>query len=149
MIAKIEKVVAAGTSIVCATCRHFWEARDKSRPNCGEKCGGPIAGKDFPQYKGPLNGDRLRDWCFVCGQDSGYGLKIPESSRIIGVCEAHLEYLVRLRPSKDTRSRGSLFATDGDTTIQVHRLIRSPKKTLIEEIYEVEKYFAEKEGRTF
>lgn len=74
----------------------------------GEDCGGPIAGRAFPLYEGPLNLATLASHCFRCGQGplrASLGDKIIEMpadpGRMLGICKRHLPILDRLVPLKE------------------------------------------------
>jgi len=87
-------IVQERVSPVCATCVHFWTARDQKAPNCGQDCGGPIAGNDFPMYSGPMT--QFDRFCFACPSPADYAVKSPGTKRPIGLCKVHLGHLDRL-----------------------------------------------------
>lgn len=98
--AKIGNAVSKGLSIVCATCKHYWKARDTGVPGdkCLSKkpCSSPLGGGDFREYDGPITD--LTRWCFVCGDSSNYAVSCGESFRPVGVCSTHLSYFLTLEP---------------------------------------------------
>lgn len=96
----IDQAIREKVSAVCAQCVLFWRARAKGLSSCGQDCGGPISGRDFPQYQGSIT--VFDSFCFVCRDDSVCCVKIPESSRQFGVCKRHLRFLDALRPVDDT-----------------------------------------------
>ena len=67
---------------VCAWCEHWHNAIDNgSNIGCGKECGGPVVGKGFPLYKGPID---LSKYCFICGNDATSCVRI--GGKLIGVC---------------------------------------------------------------
>jgi hypothetical protein len=147
--AKVGLAVQGGLSVVCATCVMYWRARDVGLPEpaCLAKdgCGSPLKGGDFHEYSGPMTD--FGRWCFVCGTDAAYGIRVQGKTRTIGMCGDHLRYLTELRPvdAVDFLLQGELRSDS--TTVPIERLRLPKKKTLGQVIYEVESYFAEKSGR--
>lgn len=127
--AKIGLAVQQGLNVICATCEHYWDAKDRGAELCGKSCGGPVAGKAFPAYKGPIRD--MSAQCFVCGEGTVFLVRHP--ARRFGVCSRH-ERMVRSWCDK--------FLIQFD---QVEAL-PFKKKTLREAIAEVENHYAEKEG---
>lgn len=152
-VAKIGKAVSSGLSVVCATCNRYWEARDKGIPGtqCLAKsdCGSPLKGDDFHEYKGIITD--LARWCFVCGNDSRFGIRLQHRRRVIGVCEDHIKLLNELRPVDKidmVYSRIVADIHDGNTAIPVENLVKkSNKKSLVAAILEVEGYYASKRAK--
>jgi len=76
-------------NFVCSWCEHLHNAVDRSSGEnisvCGEKCGGPLAGKAFPEYKGPLGGN-LSGACFLCGGEPTASVSI--GGGMLGICES-------------------------------------------------------------
>lgn len=128
--AKIALAVQNGLSVVCATCEHYWFAKDKQAPWCGKDCGGPVRGLAFPWYKGPIA--NMAAQCFVCGDTTSHLAK--HRSRFLGVCEHH---------------RDLVSAWCEERSIPFDRVVREPikKRSLGQAIHEVELYYAAKEGR--
>ena len=93
---RVRAAVVAGLSPVCGTCSHYWTAQDKGAALCGKDCSGPIAGKAFPEYSGPMT--NFERFCFACTSDSDYGIRQPNEDRVIGVCQKHLKLLDRYVP---------------------------------------------------
>ncbi len=107
-------------------------------------CGSPLKGDDFHEYSGPI--DDFGRWCFVCGEDATHGVRVKGRVRSVGMCTNHLKYLTELR-SVDAIDVAVQSEVRGPrTTVGVERLIQSKKKTLGQSIYEVESYFAKKNG---
>jgi len=136
----IRSVVAKGVSSVCATCSRFWKGRDVGLPfpSCTAErpCGGPIAGLDFPEYDGPLT--EFDRFCFVCGGTGVYGVKIPNRTKVIGMCRPHLSLLDRLCVEDEGTSPIEVHSAKGIIIPIGGRLTR---RTLVEEIYETELQF--------
>ena len=128
-VAKVGLAVQQGLNVICATCEHYWTAHDKGADTCGMSCGGPIAGKAFPAYKGPIRD--MSAQCFVCGEGTVFLARHP--ARKFGVCEKHANMV---------RSWCEKFF------LPFEQVENTPfkKKTLREAIMEVETYYAEKEG---
>jgi len=61
-----------GFPITCATCEHLHRAWEKDAPDCGKTatCGGPIFGRNYPDYKGLLTAQAMEKLCLVCGTDN-------------------------------------------------------------------------------
>lgn len=141
--AKVGLAVQNGLSTVCATCNRYWEARDRHlpEPQCLAKdgCGSPLKGDDFHEYDGPMT--NFERWCFVCGDDSRFGVRVHGRERIVGVCERHVQWLAELRPTAGQDV--AAHELRGPTS-----LLRTPstKKTLAQAIFEVEDYYAKKSG---
>lgn len=143
---KIGLAVQKGLSVVCATCERYWEGRDKGlpEPRCAtpRPCGSPLAGKEFPEYKGPITS--FERWCFVCGQNARYGIRLPGGKRTFALCKEHIGLLNEIEPvgldkSVEPEVRA---ARDGDERL----LIKVEKKSLAAAIAEVEAHYAKKDG---
>ena len=95
--------VAAGLSVVCSTCKKWKDSVDRGLPKCLalDGCGSPIVGDTFHEYDGPIV-DFLR-LCFVCGQPSTKGIRVKGHARLIGACEKHVEYVVKMAPKEPRR----------------------------------------------
>lgn len=93
-LGEVRLVMADGLSFVCATCRHYWEARKNGVPGhqCAatNPCGSPLRKDVFSEYDGPLRDD-LMNICFVCGERSKYGLAVKGKKKVVGVCLEHLK----------------------------------------------------------
>lgn len=145
--AKVGLAVSSGLSMVCATCQKYWTARERGipEPKClaVDGCCSPIGGGDFHEYEGPIT-DFAR-WCFVCGLESRYGIKAGSRPRVVGVCSDHVKWLAELEPV-DVPNAVGLEIVNGHGSVNLARLMRRPK-SLAQTIYEVEKTFADKEGK--
>lgn len=97
---RIRLAVASGVSAVCATCRLYWDGRERGLPDskCTTRhpCGSPFAGMTFPEYVGPMT-DFAR-FCFVCGANATHGVKVREDPRVLGMCSRHLDMLGKVEP---------------------------------------------------
>lgn len=92
------EVEGKGVSVICGTCQHYWNARERGIPGTGcmgrAGCGSPMAGDAFFDYDGPFTEEHMAQHCFVCNHPSVYGMVVVGKKRIIGVCEAHLDLVV-------------------------------------------------------
>jgi len=93
--------MANGVSFVCATCEKFWWGADRGLDGCKAvydktPCSGPLGGRGFPQYEGPLKGNLLA-FCFATGQPSTVAVTTPDSL-MVGASEKGLEVLMRYSP---------------------------------------------------
>ncbi len=137
-VVKVIEARKQGYGIVCTTCEHFWIARDAQRARCGKACGGPISGKDFPHYRGPL--PNFETWCFVCGAASDYGVKVDGSLRFVGVCKEHLRLLDTVRLS-GREANYTLVRSGGFVPLEA---VQEPTKpTLMQAIVQTELEWAE------
>jgi hypothetical protein len=140
---KVMGAVQKGLSIVCATCRHYWRAKDAGLDGCGKTCAGPISGDNFPLYDGELP-DLLR-FCFVCGRDSEHALQIGQKPKKVGVCAVHLNFLTELLPKDAAPQLGPVYASKGTEMLRVERIVRKPEKTLVGQMIEQEKAWQEED----
>jgi len=64
-----EAALKGGYPITCATCEHLLAAFTADAPDCGQMltCGGPIFGRDYPNYVGPLQKEHYDKICLKCG----------------------------------------------------------------------------------
>lgn len=97
---RVGLAIQRGVSIVCATCKRYWEGRARRlpEPKCTavRPCGSPLAALTFPEYDGPMTD--FAQWCFVCGGRATKGVKVREESRIIGMCDEHVQWLGKVEP---------------------------------------------------
>lgn len=91
----IETALKEGNPITCATCVHFFEARAKGLDTCGKTlCGGPIIGRDFPEYKGQIPRNKFSEICLLCGSGILYcHMVVPGKDQRFGLCLAHKDAL--------------------------------------------------------
>lgn len=142
-LAKVGLAVQSGLSSVCATCRLYWEARDRGlpEPKCLAKdgCGSPLKGDDFHEYAGPIT--NFERWCFACGRDSKFGVRVQGRERLVGVCEEHVKWLDELRPVDSFELPGREVRGG---PVPTGRLLG--RKTVAQAILEVEEFYAKKDG---
>lgn len=150
-VARIGLAVQSGVSIVCATCKKYWEGREKGlpEPRCTVvlPCGSPFAALTFPEYDGPIS-DFTR-WCFVCGARATKGVKVREEPRVVGMCDAHVRLLGELEPVS-LKLNGNALVDIIDRhvgRISPDKFFGQPKRTLSQVIAETEKEFAD-EGKS-
>ena len=124
---------AHGVSFVCATCDRYWDGRRRRLPGyqCTTTvpCGGPIAGKVFPEYKGPVTD--LTTVCFVCGQEATHGVRPHGDTKAVGCCEKHLKLVEEFR-LKDTNppAMGAEASQGGKDFVPLEVVLRQRKRLL-------------------
>jgi len=98
---KAEQAVKSGLAAICAWCEHYWIARDLKPENhsgCVRyECGGPLAHKAFPSYKGPWS--PKAKFCFLCGKSADAMVDIHHHGEL-GVCGEHIQKLKELLAEK-------------------------------------------------
>jgi hypothetical protein len=139
----VEAAVRSGLSAVCATCRRYWEGRERGlpEPRCTAQsgCGSPLAGGDFHEYDGPIT--EFDRWCFVCSGDSKYGVRAKGKKRLFGVCEEHVRLLHDLKPV-DAQVSAPILKTASGEELRPAPVV--PQKSLAAAIAAAEKEFAAK-----
>lgn len=129
--------MSRGLSAVCATCKRYWEARERNIPGdvCTTKtrCGSPISGDTFSNYDGPLK-SRLSDWCFVCAQPSEFALRVGAHPRLVGACKTHVGFVAQFRAVGGATAQIELRNSNGLVSSSA-----PPKKTLMQAISEYER----------
>ena len=85
-----KEALALGFPITCATCEYLHRAWDTSAADCGrtQTCGGPLFGKDFPDYKGPIKRNSLPQLCLICGSQD-IRLHVVVGTSRFGLCDRH------------------------------------------------------------
>jgi len=79
-----KREIDRGLTAICAWCEHLHNARRGKVWTCGRSdCGGPLVGRAFPDYKGPMEG-RLSSFCFLCGESADAAVEI--NGGMLGVC---------------------------------------------------------------
>lgn len=67
----IEKSLANGYNIFCATCVNLYQGREKGVNGCVEalnnECSGPLKVDTFPKYDGLIPRERFDEICLLCG----------------------------------------------------------------------------------
>jgi hypothetical protein len=117
---EVRAALAEGYPLVCATCQHLWDGRQKGLPTCtmpSKTCAGPSAGRVFHDYKGPLN-LTASTFCFVCGDQPDTEVRVNamaedssemrtlKTSRKFGICQKHDWVLKNLRASYPVTHEG-------------------------------------------
>jgi len=67
-----ESALEGGYPITCATCEHLKDAFDSNASDCGHNltCGGPIFGRAYPNYVGPIRPETYDKFCLKCGSST-------------------------------------------------------------------------------
>ncbi len=104
-----------GFPITCATCEHLKTAFDTDADDCGKMltCGGPIFGRSYPDYVGPLRSEHYDRLCLKCGSTE-VAYHVYGSISRFGLCFKH---------------RGILDRVDGPGT-QRPTVVRVPGRSL-------------------
>lgn len=135
----VEAVVKSGLSAVCATCRRYWEGRERGlpEPRCTSVsgCGSPLAGGDFHEYDGPIS--EFDRWCFVCSADAKYGVRAKGKKRLFGVCDAHVRLLHDLKPV-DAQVAEPILRSASGAEMRPSALVPKPKNSLAAALAEAE-----------
>jgi|WetSurMetagenome_2_1015567.scaffolds.fasta_scaffold02643_5 hypothetical protein len=145
---RVGLAVSKGTSIVCATCKRFWEGRERGlpEPRCTVQspCGSPLAGLAFPGYDGPIS-DFSR-WCFVCGDQATHGVKAPRSAVVFGMCSKHITMVGSVQ-AVGLNGVSVQEVLSPQLRASPDKFFATPKKTLGQAIVEAEAEFAERDQR--
>jgi hypothetical protein len=82
----IDVELSTGLCFVCSSCEYWHNSKGKEHIlMCGhDRCGGPMVGRGFPEYKGPYE-NKLSEYCFICGKDADGSIKI--GGRLLGFCK--------------------------------------------------------------
>jgi len=89
--ADIAENVAKGYPLTCATCIHFYTAKANGKDSCGKaECGGPIVGRDYPDYKGQIPRSKFNAICLMCGTNKiAYHVAVAGKEQRFALCEEH------------------------------------------------------------
>jgi len=91
------KLMAAGYAFPCACCFKLHRAIGRGLEFCeharDQSCGGPLLGKAFPMYEGPLTKTAIASKCFCCGENADYLAELPRGAGFLGACTKHGEML--------------------------------------------------------
>lgn len=100
-LAEVQTAVSKGLSFPCAMCSHHWSAKDRGQEHCGvATCGGPLIGRTFPDYSGPLPGGDWSHFCFVTGKPNNLvGVRVIGGKRMLAVAEEQQSVLRARRSS--------------------------------------------------
>lgn len=98
---RVVQLLKSGMSFVCANCEKLWRNLDRGQSMCeasgnGRPCGGPLLLLDFPLYEGPLAESNWTSFCFVCGKPSAGAARVRDCSRMLGLCENHIDILDKM-----------------------------------------------------
>ena len=104
-----KQATEGGMAFACAMCKHYWkneevpyELRAQGAGRCSQTtCGGPMGGRTFPSYLGPLPAGDWDVFCFVCGSpETTHGVKLADGSgsRVLGVCRDHVRFVDEQAP---------------------------------------------------
>ena len=86
--------MAGGLPITCSTCPAYYAGNGR----CGKKsCGGPVFGRDFPDYSGPIPRRSFAERCLVCGEGAIKALLMVNTTRF-GLCARHQTFYETLAP---------------------------------------------------
>lgn len=90
----VKEALRSGFPISCATCEHLHRAWSKQEEQCGKAltCGGPVFGRTYPDYKGPLDEQTFSKLCLICGS-ADIRFHIVVRRRPFGLCNAHRKAL--------------------------------------------------------
>jgi len=90
---KIDKAISGGLAAICAWCEHYWNGQ----AGCGlqNRCGGPMVGMSFPEYRGAFNKARF---CFICGREADHGIEIGDG--MIAACDKDIPTVMSLIHSR-------------------------------------------------
>jgi len=86
---RVRDAVAQGLAFPCAMCRHYWQGRDDGEDSCNKKeCGGPLSGRSFPSYDGPLPDGDWAHFCFLSGQSNDLvGVHVVGAGRRLAIAK--------------------------------------------------------------
>ncbi len=95
-VQKAQLAISMGFAFPCSMCRRLWKAMDRGETDCdqGNRCGGPLGGKSFRRYQGPLDREAIASHCIRCGKpqskDGAGFLRHPtEDGGTVGLCAHH------------------------------------------------------------
>jgi hypothetical protein len=132
-LVRVAQAVAEGVSPICATCKHFWQARDQRREHCAHHrtCGGPIKGRMFPQYAGPMDEFRRVATCFMTGKDAAFGVRVVGQTSMVGIAADKVLTLAHLcRDHKPDNVTLTIVDNSGNERLIETFIPTPPEKTL-------------------
>ena len=146
---RIQAEMKNGLALACASCKHYWEGREKglSGIDCTTPgpCGGPSAGLGFPHYKGPVSD--FSQWCFACGSRPDLGIKVSTSERIFGICREHLWLLDRIQANNPNAAVLNVVSPSKGMIVPLKG--RYTEKSLMDVMMETEEEWAEEDKIKF
>jgi hypothetical protein len=85
------KALKMGLPVTCASCEHMFAAITNGEPRCGKfLCGGPILGRSFSDYKGPIPKERFATICLKCGSPNiTHKVIVVGKEQTFALCEIH------------------------------------------------------------
>ena len=93
-------LMSLGFAFPCSFCTRMFKPPNREAPRCSmQTCGGPFAGRSFPDYQGPLTRTTIATNCFRCGEAASEAI-VAKDGGYVGVCEKHLNSTVET--SSDT-----------------------------------------------
>lgn len=107
---KMMKAQADGICFLCRTCSKYYSGESAGLKDaegyvkCLAKngCCGPIGGKSFDEYDGPLAGhfDKV---CYLCGDaNPKYAIRAKkDNAKVVGVCEKHIHVVKKLTVGRE------------------------------------------------
>jgi hypothetical protein len=87
-----------GYGFTCSMCAKLWRNMERGvQAGCEaatskRECGGPVVGKPFPLYEGPLSDSAHAAHCFCCGKPGEHGdrsVEVEGSRRRFLLCSEH------------------------------------------------------------
>jgi hypothetical protein len=87
-----------GFAFVCACCTRLTSGSSVVREtNCGmTDCGGPLRGRSFPMYQGPMSRQSMATLCFRCGVKAKWLIQTADGG-YLAVCRDH-SIMLPLKP---------------------------------------------------
>lgn len=97
-----------GFAFVCACCTKLPSGIAAGKNGCDlagtTNCGGPLLGKSFPMYSGPLTRQTRASLCFRCGE-AGKMLLRTRDGGYVAVCEQHLRMFPEIKKDENVVER--------------------------------------------
>lgn len=90
---RMTEAMSQGLPITCASCCHLTTPEHQLwRCSRQESCGGPLSGRDFPDYDGVISRARFQERCLCCGIDElSHVMLVTGSTTRFGLCAEHVE----------------------------------------------------------
>jgi len=87
---RVRDALKLGFPITCASCSHLHSAWETEAEDCGytKTCAGPLFGKAFPDYLGPLKREAFSKLCLICG-DRKVTHQVVAGKERLGLCHEH------------------------------------------------------------
>lgn len=99
-----DEALKLGFPVTCATCTHLHNAWDAKAEDCGytASCGGPLFGRAFPDYLGPIKREAFAKICLICG-DRNISHQVIAGKERLGLCDKHKNVFDNIRDLGTTR----------------------------------------------